>query len=258
MNARYLIRMDDACPTMDSRKWQMFEDLFDNLGIKPLVAVVPDNCDPELQCDPPDVLFWEKVRCWQAKDWTIALHGYKHQFHFVDRKRLVLPFYDRSEFGGLTLSEQSSKLRDAWELFQGEGVEPNVWIAPAHCFDRLTLEALRNETTIRIVSDGIAWDQYHEEGFTWVPQQLWELVPRWSGLWTVCLHPNTMSYEAIEKLKEQLLSPYFEGRIVSLADVELTERQKGLTDVLYGWYFWNRIRIYEALFRVRSMLRCGK
>ncbi len=253
MTAQYLLRMDDACPTMGHRKWQMFEDLFDGLGIKPLVAVVPDNRDPELQRDPPDALFWEKVRSWQAKGWTIAMHGYQHRMH-ATKSKLVLPFYERSEFAGLSYEAQAAKIRKSWSLFVAERVEPTAWIAPAHCFDRLTLKAIHNETSIRIVSDGIARDQYFEDGFFWLPQQLWSFAEKSSGLWTVCLHPNTMTEEGFAALRTELEERYI-SRVTSVDKLALHKRSKSLGDWLYDAYFWQRHRAFKLLHQVRSGLR---
>lgn len=251
--SKYLLRMDDACHTMDSRKWQMLEDLFDKLGIKPLVAVVPDNCDPDLQRDPPDALFWEKVRSWQAKGWTIAMHGYQHVMHHTTSK-LILPYYQRSEFGGLPYEQQVEKIRRAWKIFASQGVEPTVWIAPAHCFDWLTLKAIRAETSIRIVSDGIAREQYYEAGFYWIPQQLWSLTEKNDGLWTVCLHPNTMTEQHITTLRHGI-EGQFSGRIIALSDVKLQKRQKSFRDRWENFIFWRRhwknnvIRQIKVIFR---------
>ena len=253
MTAKYLLRMDDACPTMDSRKWQMLEDLFDKLGIKPVVAVVPDNQDPELQYDRPNPKFWDKVRSWQAKGWTIAMHGYQHVMHHTTSK-LILPFYQRSEFAGLTYEEQATKIQRARRTFEAQGVEPTVWIAPAHCFDRLTLEAIRAETPIRIISDGIARNPYVEDGFFWIPQQLWGLTEKHDGLWTVCLHPNTMSDPQIAMLRKSLADSFL-GRVVSLNDVELEKRSKSVLDHLEAFFFWQRHRQNKMLNRAKAILR---
>lgn len=231
---------------MDAGKWALLENIFDELGIRPLVAVVPDNHDPELSVNAPDPVFWDKVRTWQAKGWNIAMHGYQHVFHAVSRQRLVLPFYERSEFAGLSLEEQSTKIRASWEIFEREGVSPTVWVAPAHCFDRLTLRALEAETPIRIVSDGIAVDQFYAEGFYWIPQQLWRLTEKPEGLWTVCIHPNTMSDAAIGEFHDSLTAQ-FSGRIISLADVELSCRPKSFRDHFLSICFWQRHRLNRMI-----------
>lgn len=236
---------------MDHGCWSQLEALFDQLSIRPLVAVVPDNLDPVLQVDAPDPAFWDRVRAWRDKGWTIAMHGYQHHFHFVDREKLLLPFYDRSEFAGLSLEEQSVKIRASWKIFQHQDIQPKVWIAPAHCFDQITLQALRNESPIRIISDGIARNDFYENGFFWIPQQLWSLAPRNSGLWTLCLHPNSMSLADIERLGEVLSTPYYQKRIVSFKDVKLSRQSRSALDHLYAWAFWSRIRIVSALLTLR-------
>ncbi|MGH7233852.1 MAG: DUF2334 domain-containing protein, partial [Candidatus Saccharimonadales bacterium] len=220
---------------------------------RPLVAVVPDNQDPELQWDEPDPEFWKKVRSWQAKGWTIAMHGLQHDMR-PTKSRMILPFYERSEFAGLPYTEQAEKIRRSWRLFAENGVVPTVWIAPAHCFDRVTLEAIRNETSIRIVSDGIAHDQYHEEGFFWLPQQLWSLTEKSEGLWTVCLHPNTMSIGQFETLRSSLFQQYA-SQVTAVAELTLYKRKKSLSDRLYSVYFWQRHRAFNLVRYMRSMLR---
>lgn len=254
MSARYLIRLDDACPTMAHVKWQRLESLLDAVGIKPIVAVVPDNQDAELHISPPDSLFWNTVRRWQNKGWTIAMHGYQHQFHPVDRRKLLLPFYDRSEFAGLSYEEQAEKVRHSWRLFQEQGVELSVWVAPAHCFDRVTLDALRAETPIRIVSDGIACEPFFDYGFYWIPQQLWHLLDKKSGVWTVCLHPNSMSDMQFSALATALRGAYA-GRVVGVADIDLPERGKGLLDRWTSFWFWQRHRYNAGKQVLKKVLR---
>jgi predicted deacetylase len=245
MTARYLIRLDDACHTMDRRRWLLVEQVLDKHGVKPIVAVVPDNHDQSLTLEPRDDSFWDKVRGWVGKEWAVAMHGYTHVMHPTQTK-LVLPFYPRSEFAGLTLEAQAEKLRAAWSLFLAQGIEPKIWVAPAHCFDLVTLQALRRETSIRIVSDGIAWDTFYEHEFHWIPQQLWSLAERRSGLWTVCLHPNTMNDSAIAAL-DQALAGRFRGRLTDFGDVDLRKRKKSALGRLYSMYFWwRRKRAHRA------------
>jgi predicted deacetylase len=253
VTGRYLLRLDDACPTMDARKWKMFENLFDELGIKPLVAVVPDNCDPELRCASPDALFWDKVRAWQGKGWTVAMHGYQHRMH-PTKSKLVLPFYEHSEFAGLSYESQVEKIRKSWALFAEKGIAPTAWVAPAHCFDRLTLKAIRNETPIKIVSDGIACDQYFEDGFFWLPQQLWTLSEKSSGLWTVCLHPNTMTENQFAAFRTALEERYI-SRVTSVDKLVFHKRSKSLADRAYDVYFWQRHRAFKLIHQVRSNFR---
>lgn len=255
MTAKYIIRLDDACAKMDHAKWQRLEAILDARSIKPVVAVVPDNKDPFLEIDKPDDQFWSRVRRWEAKGWTIAMHGYQHLFHTVKRKRLLLPFYDRSEFGELSFDAQSDRIRRSWNLFLNEGIRPTVWIAPAHCFDRTTLLAIQEETTIRIVSDGLACDQFFKYGFHWLPQQLWSLKERSFGLWTLCLHPNQMSFSDLDNLEQQLYSETYRHHIVGISDIGLKNRPKSLLDHAYSTYFWQKGRVINALLNVRNFIK---
>jgi predicted deacetylase len=241
MSARYLIRLDDACDTMDRRRWERVERVLDAHGVKPIVAVIPDNRDSALMLEARDAAFWTRVRGWVSKDWTVAMHGCTHLMHAIRRQQLLLPFYPRSEFAGLPLEAQGARIRAAWNLFLAQQVAPKVWVAPAHSFDLLTLEAVRRETSIRVVSDGIAWDTYHEHGFAWIPQQLWRLAERPSGLWTVCLHPNRMDDAAIGTL-DRTLGGRFRGRVIRVSEVTLRQGGKTLLGRLYHRYFWWRWR----------------
>jgi hypothetical protein len=155
--------------------------------------------------------------------------------------KLLVPFYGRSEFAGLSLQDQAAKIRSAWQLFQAEGVVPRIWVAPAHSFDHVTLSAVYAETSIRVVSDGIAWKPFREQGFCWVPQQLWRLAERKWGLWTVCLHPNQMTEESIAAFGTALGESY-RGRISDFKDVRLRDSRKSLAERLYHEYFWWRWR----------------
>jgi hypothetical protein len=92
-----------------------------------------------------------------------------------------------------------------------------------------------------VVSDGIAWNTYSEHGFHWIPQQLWNLESRLSGLWTVCLHPNGMSAGEIERF-DVALTNGFSDKMTRLRDIRLSVRRKSLLGRIYHEYFWWRWR----------------
>ncbi len=79
-DARYLIRFDDICPTMNWAVWDSIEEYLIRYRVRPILAVVPDNQDPNLVIDPPRDDFWERVRHWQRMGYSIALHGYQHRY----------------------------------------------------------------------------------------------------------------------------------------------------------------------------------
>ncbi|OGX48651.1 MAG: hypothetical protein A2243_09695 [Omnitrophica WOR_2 bacterium RIFOXYA2_FULL_38_17] len=246
MKARYLIRIDDACHTMDRTKWQLMEDILDEFNIKPIVSVIPESRDPGFMLDEPDEGFWNKVRAWQSKGWTIALHGYTHQLHETESP-MILPYYKRTEFAGLPYEKQAAKIRASWNIFNEHRVTPKIWVAPAHTFDKITLHAIRNETDIKFISDGIALDVYYEYDFYWIPQQLWNLTERFSGLWTVCLHPNSMSNEEMQTFR-QLVRNKFSERIISFSDVTFNKTPKTILSRLFHMHVWlQRKKIRYAL-----------
>ena len=198
MGAEYLLRLDDACPTMDAARWGAVEALLRARGVSPIVAIVPANADPDLVRGPADGRFWERVRSWAAAGWTIALHGWSHALR--PSSRGLVPVNAYSEFVGLGEEEQRRRIAEGVALLAAQGIEPRVWVAPAHGFDAATLRALRAESGIRILSDGFARRAVVREGFVWLPQQLWRPRSMGGGLWTICLHPNTLLGPALEKL----------------------------------------------------------
>ena len=60
--AQYLLRFDDFCPTMAHDRWQRFLPLIEEFHLRPILAVIPDNQDAELDLSPPDPEFWARMR----------------------------------------------------------------------------------------------------------------------------------------------------------------------------------------------------
>lgn len=243
MVASYLIRMDDACPTMSGERWTRLERLLDRYKICPVVAVVPDNQDPELMKEASDPHFWDRVRGWQSKGWTVAMHGETHLMRATAAPQ-ILPFYARSEFSGLSLAQQCQKLQRAQAVFDKERIEIATWIAPAHCFDWTTLEALRMCTSVSTISDGIAIQSYFEQGFHWVPQQLWGFRKMPFGLWTVCLHPNTMGEQEFRQIESDLEK--YSRQILDFSEVHRVQRRRNWMDRAANALFWIRRHQYKA------------
>jgi hypothetical protein len=248
-SARYLIRLDDACPTMATERWLKFEELFDRFSIRPIVAVIPDNQDRAMVFDEPDALFWDRVCRWQDKGWEIALHGHTHVME-ATKARQVLPFYDRSEFSGLPYEEQKRKLLTGVEILKTHDIRVRTFIAPGHCFDSVTVRVLANETDISIISDGIALKAYFEKGLHWIPQQLSEFGKKPFGLWTICLHPNTCDEATLFALQKA-----FEEQRESFVTIDglglNTRRGKSIFDDVYRLRFWyKRQRLGKFLFNL--------
>lgn len=250
MSCEYLIRFDDICPTMNWRVWDRVEPILAGAGVKPLLAVVPDNRDPELAVDAPASGFWDRVRGWQQRGWAIGLHGFQHRY--VTGSAGLLGRNRYSEFAGLPEPEQDRKLTEAFEIFRRNQVSPDAWVAPAHSFDAATVRVLRR-LGVRCVSDGYARYPYTcHEGLMWVPQQLGKFRRMPAGVWTVCLHVNNWSDEDVELFRGAVGE--FREQLTSLADV-----QRNYTGRVRRWedhVFFHAFRMMRTLRGLKGGQSC--
>ena len=199
--AQYILRFDDLCPTVLRTRWQRFLPLIEEFGIRPILAVVPDNQDDRLQISPPDPEFWTRMRAMEAAGAMIGMHGYSHLCNSKGHGLLTL--HRRTEFAGVPEETQRRWIRAGLGILRAHGLNPRIWVAPRHGFDLSTLHALRKEG-IRLLSDGFARVPFNRDGLTWIPQQLWEPVDKAEGLWTICVHANTAHSSQIRQLQEFL------------------------------------------------------
>jgi predicted deacetylase len=215
MTARYLLRFDDVCPTMNWAVWDTIEPLLIGNGVRPLLAVVPDNLDAALEVGAPRADFWSRVRAWQARGWSIGLHGFQHRY--VTAEPGLVGLDARSEFVGLTEDEQVQKLSAALAIFRRELVRADIWIAPGHSFDATTVAALRR-LGVMAVSDGFEpFPARDAEGMLWVPQQLWRFRELPFGVWTVCMHVNAWGEAELARFRIDLAR--YHDRFSDLDDV---------------------------------------
>lgn len=196
--AQYMLRCDDLCPTMATARWGELVALIGELGLRPILAVVPENGDDALRVAPADPGFWAQMRAMQAAGATIALHGYRHVC--ASRGRSLVGYVRRSEFAGVAEAVQRAWIRAGLRILREQGLDAKVWVAPRHGFDAATLRALRSEG-ISIVSDGLERKPFARGGAIWIPQQLWGPAEKKKGLWTICVHPNTARSEELDKLR---------------------------------------------------------
>ena len=210
--------------------WSKIEQILEETGVKPMLAVVPDNQDPILQVAPTDANFWNRVRSWQRAGWTIALHGYQHRY--VTKESGVIGVNNRSEFAGLPAKEQERKLQKGIEIFRHERVKPDAWIAPAHSFDATTLSVLK-KFDVRVISDGFFLYPYVDsEGMLWIPQQFCDFRAMPFGVWTICLHCNEWTGKEISKFRHDVDA--YRKSIVTFDEIVRTygSRRRGLIDSL--------------------------
>ncbi len=199
--AQYLLRFDDLCPTVSAERWRQCAVLIEEFALKPILAVVPDNRDPSLEVSPPQPGFWDEMRKLERGGAAIALHGYRHVRN--SRSGALLPLNHASEFAGIAFETQRDWIRQGLKLLRDRGLSPQLWSAPWHSFDRNTLAALRQEG-MSVLSDGFARAPVLRGGLVWIPQQLWAPMPMRNGLWTICLHPNTIEHVQVDRLRDFL------------------------------------------------------
>ena len=199
----YYMRLDDACEKRNIPNWERMEALLDRYGIAPLVGVIPHCEDPDMADYPVDPKFWDvTVPRWVQKGWVLALHGWNHVC-ITDQGGLN-PAQKRSEFVGVSLDVQKQKIADGVRAFHEHGFDPAVFFAPSHTFDENTLEALRQCSDIRIISDTIASSPYTQYGFTFIPQQSGVVRKLPFDTVTFCYHPNVMQEADFARLEDFL------------------------------------------------------
>lgn len=242
MKKNYLLRLDDACPTMDAGKWQQMEDLLDRYHIRPIVGIIPHNEDKKQMIYAEDPLFWQKTQVWQRKGWGIAMHGYNHVYISKEAGD-INPMWRKSEFAGVDLFIQCEKIKNGLAILEEKGLNPICFFAPSHTFDENTIIALENNSKIRIISDTIALKPYAHHNFLYIPQISGHClnIPC-SGTYTFCYHPNMMDEIQFHKL-EMFLSQHAVS-FVSLDDIKgLKYNNRSFIDRLVSYLFFTQRRL---------------
>jgi predicted deacetylase len=248
--AQYLLRFDDLCPTIEHDHWLRCLPLIEDFGLKPILAVIPDNQDEGLNISPPDPMFWPLMRAMEAEGATIALHGYRHLC--ASHGESLLPLHHHTEFAGVPEVTQRRWIREGRGILRGHGLNPMIFVAPRHGFDHATLRALRREG-IPLLSDGFARVPFERGGITWIPQQLWGPVEKSRGLWTICIHSNFINAAKVDELRAFIRTHAAQFTSVDRVLDEYPLAELGPIERLYeAWALW-RARVHRA--RRRRKLR---
>jgi peptidoglycan/xylan/chitin deacetylase (PgdA/CDA1 family) len=245
--ARYLLRVDDLCPTVKREPWLRLVALIREHGLRPILAVIPDNRDPELRVSRHDESFWELMCVMERAGAAIALHGYQHRVE--SRGHSMVPLHRKSEFAGISALTQRTWIRTGLEMLRLHGLHPTLWAAPRHGFDGNTLRALRAEG-ISVLSDGFAREPFLRGGLAWIPQQIWGPIEKRTGLWTICLHVNTITPRQLDDF-----AAFVRGHAAQFTSVE-----EALADFPPSRLFlveWLRENLAYARFICRRISRSG-
>lgn len=210
------IRMDDITPDMDWAKFLRFKELCDLYQVKPLIGVVPDNHDEMLSIDEPRKDFWDYLIQLQKEGWMIAQHGCTHIYS--TKKKGCFPLNALSEFAGRSYEEQYETLKKGRAILEKNNIHTDIFMAPAHSYDKNTLKALK-KCGFNKITDGFGDKPYEWMGFTFYPisfRQSNSLNSTKEGCTTFVVHANTMNdkdFERYEKMFEQ-----HKDRLISYSD----------------------------------------
>jgi len=198
--ARYFFRLDDIAPNMDWDKFNFIVSVFQRHNIKPLLAVIPDNKDPELLKYPANSDFWRIIKELNQDGWTIAQHGFEHLYKTGNGG--VLKINKKSEFAGLDFKTQKAMIIDGMRIIKDRlSSVSEIFVAPGHSFDKNTVKALK-ENDFNYISDDIALYPFKKWGLIWLPQILWWPRKVWFGQITIMLHINTEEQLDLNGLEE--------------------------------------------------------
>lgn len=232
MGAKYIYRVDDLNARMNWQNFWKLMGLFSTQGVKPLLGVVPDNKDPDLIVEQVNNDYWEILNHLERDGLVeIAQHGYQHSL-FSSRAKPILGkgagFTSQTEFAGLSYKLQLEKIKSGKAILEDKGIFTDIWMAPNHSFDWITLKALR-ASGFRAITDGIALYPFSLRGLTFIPQQFWR--PRFFplGIITICLHVNSMDEKIYQRVKAHLES---KAKIISFNEArkQLRGRFAGFLD----------------------------
>lgn len=249
MHAKYLLRFDDICSTMDWVAWEKIEHALLKYKVRPILAVVPDNQDPKLVYSKDNKNFWKKIQSLQSLGFTIAIHGYQHKYETDDAG--IVGLNNMSEFAGLSKEIQEEKIEKALNIFEDNGIKVRVWVAPSHSFDRNTIKILKKRD-IELISDGYYLRPVKYLGATWIPQQIWKFRYFPFGIWTVCLHHNGMNDRDISALVRNIIA--FNRHIINLDDIDCDKvSSKNFIDHVFSkvWLKFIKLKRWVKYYRGR-------
>ena len=197
------VRLDDITPDMDWEKFRRLEKMLDENRIAPLLGIVPDNQDENLKRNPAMPDFDMQMKTWEAKDWVLAMHGWKHIY--TTGKGGLFPLNNFSEFAGVAKEKQREMIQDGKSKLQKMGIETDIFMAPAHSFDKNTLTLLK-EAGFRYITDGFGSSPYEWKGLTFLPIafQKSKDIEKSEGYTTLVFHTNTMNEQDFVNFEKTL------------------------------------------------------
>lgn len=198
--AKYIIRLDDACPTMNHVNWNRIELLLDKYGVKPIVGVIPDNTDEDFSWEYDDG-FWGRICEWQKKGLELSVHGLHHNLHYHEAKGYFQHSHSvNTEFAGIDYDIQFDMINTGREILNNHGIYTRSFFAPAHTFDFNTVQAVK-KLDFAFISDGYALKPYQKKGMTFIPSICDGPFNMRYGTYTYVFHPSMMKDKHFQRLE---------------------------------------------------------
>ena len=217
--------MDDITPDMDWAKFLRFKELCDLYQVKPLIGVVPENQDAMLHIDEVRDDFWEYLLQLEKEGWVIAQHGCTHIYS--TKKKGCFPLNAISEYAGKPYEEQLANLKKGKEILESHGIYTDIFMAPAHSYDRNTLKALK-EARFSKLTDGFGNRPYEWKDLTFYPISFKQSnsLKQESGYTTFVIHANTMNEKDFERYEE--LFAEHKDKLISYQDyLKVSSEKRG-------------------------------
>ncbi len=185
------IRLDDITPDMNLEKFNRIKTILDTYQIKPLIGVVPFNKDNNLHQDSNMENFPDFIQNLKDAGWVIALHGYEHVY--ATKKGGLFPLNHFSEFAGVSYEQQYQMIKEGKEQLQSWGTETDIFMAPAHSYDKNTLKALK-ECGFTKITDGFGKYPYKRAGLIFYPiaSRKSNCFKDTEGYTTLVIHANSI------------------------------------------------------------------
>jgi predicted deacetylase len=204
-NTGLLLRIDDVAENMSWNYMDKCEKLFEELKIKPLVGIIPENKDPDLLRFPKNDNFWNRVSEWKNNGWEISMHGFNHVYDTSTKFKDFFKYGGPSEFFGHDYNHQHKKIKLGLDKLKSEGHIVKSFFAPNHTYDLNTFLALKNNG-VEVIIDGYGLFPYFEKNLTFIPQLFYKetfMLP--FGFQSTQIHMNNWDDEDFKRFKEFLI-----------------------------------------------------
>ena len=222
---KILIRFDDIAENMNWHLMAKCEKIFDELNIKPVMGVIPNNQDKDLLVYPKKENFWQIVKKWQLKGWEIAMHGYNHIYDNDTKKKDFFEYGGKSEFYGHSLNSQLKKIKKGLDIFKKNDIKIRTFFSPNHTYDFNTFKALKL-SGINEVIDGYGLKPYLENNIKFIPQLFYKPFFLPFGLQTTQIHLNYWTENEFNKFSELIYKN--KKKIISYDDaLKLISKKSG-------------------------------